>query len=389
MSSLKDQFLLQPDVIFLNHGSFGACPKPVFAEYQRWQLRLEQQPVKFLGREYHDLLLTARQALAAFLGASADDLVFVPNATHGVNIIAQSLGFSAGDEILTSNHEYGACDNAWAYHCQKTGAIYKQQALPLPLTSREALVDAFWQGVSPRTKLIYLSHITSPTALLLPVAEIIQRARQAGIMTFIDGAHAPGQLPLTLTQLDADFYTGNCHKWLLSPKGAGFLHVKPAHQHLIQPLVVSWGYQPNPSTPNASRFIDYLQWTGTHDPSAALAVPAAIQFMQENNWGAVQRTCHQMLKETLNQINALTGLPPVYPANDDFYNQMAIARLHDGWDVEKAKHHLYSHYRIEVPIIAWNQNNFVRISVQGYNQISDCEALIDAIREMMEDDSWM
>ncbi|MCB8923129.1 MAG: aminotransferase class V-fold PLP-dependent enzyme [Ardenticatenaceae bacterium] len=213
MKDLKPLFLLDPDVHFLNHGSFGAAPRPVMAAYQAWQMRLERQPVHFLVNELPGLLHAAREALGHYLHAPADDLVYVPNATYGVNVVARSLALQPGDEILTSDHEYGACDNAWALVCRKTGAVYRRQPIPLPAAPPQEMAAQFWQGVTPRTKVIFLSHITSPTALTLPVAEICARARQAGILTLVDGAHAPGQLALDLPALGADFYTGNCHKW--------------------------------------------------------------------------------------------------------------------------------------------------------------------------------
>jgi isopenicillin-N epimerase len=208
---MKDLFLLQPEMVFLNHGSFGACPAPVFAVYQEWQRALEAQPVEFLGRQGTALLATARAALAAYVGAEADDLVFVPNATTGVNIVARSLRLAPGDEVLATNLEYGAVDRTWQFLCRRAGASYVRQPIPLPVETAAEVIEALWQGVTPRTRVICVSHITSITALILPVAEICRRARQAGILTVIDGAHAPGQIPLDLAAIDADFYTGNCH----------------------------------------------------------------------------------------------------------------------------------------------------------------------------------
>ena len=229
----QSQFFLNPDIIFLNHGSFGACPKPVFEQYQLWQSKLEEQPVLFLGRQYHDLIRKAIHPLAEYLGTSPGNLVFVPNATFGVNLIARSLNLQPGDEILSSDHEYGACDYAWSFNCSKQGARYVRQSLPYPSVSDDEMLDLFWHGVTDHTKLIFLSHITSPTALRLPVEAICKRARAHGILTLVDGSHVPGQIPLDLDQLGADFYTGNCHKWLLSPKGAGFLYADPSVQELI------------------------------------------------------------------------------------------------------------------------------------------------------------
>jgi isopenicillin-N epimerase len=386
MNHFKNLFLLDPGVIFLNHGSFGACPKPVFAAYQAWQHQLEEQPVLFLGREFADLQLTARQKLGVFLGAQADDLVYIPNATYGVNLIAHSLAIQPGDEILTTDHEYGACDNTWEFICRKTGGKYIHQPLDLPINSVETFADQFWQAVTGRTKLIFLSQITSPTAQRLPVETICQRARQAGILTFIDGAHAPGQIPLDLEASGADFYTGNAHKWMLSPKGAAFLYVRRESQPLVEPLVVSWGYSANKETTTGSHFIDLLQWTGTHDPSAALSVPIAIEFMQEHHWDQVRRDCHGLLLQALSRIQDLTGLPSVYPADDQPFTlppQLAVVSLPQSADIVSLKARLYDHFRVEVPLIEWNGRKFMRLSIQAYNSQEDIDVLLEGLEVLL------
>jgi isopenicillin-N epimerase len=383
MTDLKQHFLLDPSIHFLNHGSFGACPIPVFESYQAWQRRLERQPVLFLGREHDALLKESRAALGAYLNADLNDLVYIPNATHGVNIIARSLNLQPGDEILTSNHEYGACDFTWDFICQETGAKYIHQPISLPVQSEQDIVEQFWAGVSPRTRLIYLSHITSPTALRLPVETVCQRARAEGILTLVDGAHAPGQMPLDLHAIGADFYTGNCHKWMLAPKGAAFLHARREVQDLVQPLVVSWGYGNHPQFSSGSRFIDLLQWTGTRDPSAALAVPGAIQFMRENNWEEVRRNCHALLRQAVARICELTGLEPLYPIDSNFYYQMAIAPLPAESDLVALKARLYDEFKVEAPLVQWQDRKFVRISVQGYNTQADIDALLAGLRSLL------
>ncbi|PKO05242.1 MAG: aminotransferase [Chloroflexi bacterium HGW-Chloroflexi-3] len=371
-------FYLDDGLHFLNHGSFGACPKPVFQQYQNWQRKLEEQPVLFLGRQYHELIRQAIQPLGVFLGTSPANLVFVPNATYGVNLIARSLSLKSGDEILTSDHEYGACDHTWTFICAKTGAIYIRQPLSFPALCGDEIVEQFWQGVTHRTKLIFLSHITSPTALRLPIEAICQKAKAHGILTLIDGAHTPGQIPLNLDQLGADFYTGNCHKWLLSPKGAGFLYADPSVQDLIDPLVVSWGYQTDSAKSSGSRFLDLLTWTGTHDPAAYLSVPAAIQFQQENRWQQVQQGCHDLIKEYLPKFLRLTGYPVLYH-HDNQYQQMACIEIPRMQNLELFKSQLYDQFRIEIPTIDWNQRHFLRISMQAYNQASDLDALLEAL----------
>jgi isopenicillin-N epimerase len=382
LNNLRQHFLLDPSVIFLNHGSFGATPIPVFNEYQQWQRRLENQPVLFLGREYDHLLHESRIALGQYLNADAEDIVYVPNATHGVNIIARSLNLQSGDEVITSDHEYGACDYTWDFVCAKSGAKYIHQYIPLPVKSEEDIVDQLWRGVTPRTRVIYLSHITSPTALRLPVKQICERARSAGILTVIDAAHSPGQMPVDLQELGADVVTGNCHKWMMSAKGAAFLYVRRELQRLIEPLIVSWGYNPTPASTTGSRFIDLLQWTGTKDPSAALTVPAAIKFMRDHDWETVRNECHHLLKECIRQISDLVKIPPAYPLDSDFYYQMGIAPIPPS-NLDELKTRLYNEYRIEVPLIQWQERQFVRISMQGYNTWEDLDALVRALETLL------
>ena len=382
MSSLKEYFLLDPGVVFLNHGSYGATPKPVFEDYQNWQRRLEHQPVLFLGRELRNLMRESRAALGEYLNAEPDDLVYIPNATHGVNILAHSLELKPGDEILTTDHEYGACDYTWELNCEKRGATYIHQPMPLPVKSEAEIVEQFWQGVTSQTKVIYLSPITSSTALRLPVEAICARARGRGILTIVDAAHSPGQIPVDLQTLGADIVFGNCHKWMLAPKGSAFLYARREVQDLIQPFIVSWGTHPTPQIATGSRFIDILQWTGTKDPTAALAVPRAIQFMREHGWEEVRRRCHTLLRQALERICDLTGLSPAYPLDSDFYSQMGIAPLPPS-DLTVLQSRLYDEFKIEVPLVQWQKNQFVRISIQGYNDQADVDMLIEALKTLL------
>ena len=382
MLNLKQHFLLDPSIIFLNHASFGSTPRPVFEDYQNWQFRLERQPVLFLGRELDGLLKVSRQVLGEYLNADADELVYIPNATHGVNIIARSLRLKPGDEILTTDHEYGACDYTWDFICGKVDAKYIHQPIPIPVHSKEEIVNRFWLGVTPQTKAIYLSHITSPTALRLPVEQICKRAKQAGILTIVDAAHSPGQIPVDLQSLGADIVFGNCHKWMLNVKGSAFLYVRRELQNLIDPLIVSWGYNPTPETTTGSRFVDLFQWTGTKDPTAALTVPAAIRFMQEHNWDAVRNECHLLLHQAIERICDLTNMPALYPLDSDFYNQMGIAPLPLS-NLSVLKSRLYDEHKIEVPLIQWHDKQFVRISVQGYNSQRDIDALLNALQLLL------
>lgn len=382
MNNLKHQFLIDPDITFLNHGSFGATPCPVFAAYQDWQRRLEKQPVQFLISELPDLLAEARRTLGQYLNADPDNLVYIPNATFGLNIIARSLKLNPGDEVLTTDHEYGACNNIWQFLSEKRGFVYKQQPIPLPLESDEALVESFWQGVSARTKVVFISHITSTTAVTFPVTEICRRAKEAGILTIIDGAHAPGQIPLDLQEINADFYFGNAHKWLCSPKGAAFLFARPDRHHLLEPLVVGWGWGENRTVTYGSDYLDYFQWLGTNDLSAYLSVPDAIAFQEAHHWEDVRRECHLILQEALGQMSHLTGLASPYP-DDSFYHQMAVAPLPQITNLEAFKTHLYDEFRVEIPCIQWHDSQFIRISIQGYNSHKDVDALLKALQKML------
>lgn len=376
----KSDFLLRDDIIFLNHGSFGACPREVFAVYQKWQMRLEKQPVLLLGREITHLLGEARHALGTYMHAHADNLVFVPNSTHGANIVAHSLRFAPGDEILATNHEYGACDRMWEMLCAQSGALYTKQRLSLPCASQEELLEQFWQGVTPRTKLIFISHVTSATALHLPVQAICQRARGAGILTLIDGSHAPALLDLDLTALDADFYTGNCHKWLCSPKGAGFLHVRKELQHLVQPLIISWGGLGQFITGN--RFLDDFEWTGTDDPSAYLTVPTAIDFQRRNDWHSVRARCRALAMETKQRLCALPGIRALYPDNNNLYFQFFTVAL-PPCNTKALKERLYNEHSIEVVVMEWNSTPVLRVSVQAYNTPQDMDTLLQALEVLL------
>ncbi len=380
--SLRPHYLLDPAITFLNHGSFGATPWPVFEEYQRWQRALEREPVRFMERELPAALRDARDGLGAYLGAPGDDLVFIPNATFGANAVARSLDLGPGDEVLSTDHEYGACENAWEYYRRRRGFTYIKQPLNLPGESGEPLADQLWRGVTERTRVIYLSHLTSPTAMTLPVAEICRRARAAGILTIIDGAHAPGQIPLDLAALDPDFYVANAHKWLSAPKGAAFLYARRDRQPLLEPLVVGWGWGEERALTFGSDFLDYFQWLGTNDLAAYLAVPAAIRFQAEHDWPTVQTCCHALLQEALDGITALTGLPDVY-GDPRRYHQMAVAALPPIADLPSLKNVLYDEFRVQIPCTRWRDRAFVRVSIQAYNDEADLDALLAALERLL------
>ncbi|MEP7357155.1 MAG: aminotransferase class V-fold PLP-dependent enzyme, partial [Anaerolineales bacterium] len=374
----KADFLLDPDITFLNHGSFGACPRPVFENYQYWQRELELNPVAFLGWRCHDLLADARAQLGAFLGAPANDVVFFPNPTTAANMIARSLRLEPGDEILTTDHEYGAMDRTWRFNAQAGGFKYIAHPMPLPMTTPEAFVEDFWTGVTERTKVIFMSHITSATALIFPVRAICARARAAGILTIIDGAHAPSQLPINMLDIGADLYIGACHKWLCAPKGSAFLYARPEVQSWLMPLVVSWGFDTG-GTPEPSQFISYHEWQGTRDISSFLATPAAIRYQAEHDWNKVRAECHSLLSETRQRLHALTGAEPVCPDSTDWYSQMANISL-PLVDTGALARKLHEHYHIVIPVMERAGRTYLRISCQAYNTQQDMDTLVNAIQ---------
>ncbi len=378
---MKDLFLLDPNVIYLNHGAFGATPRSVFRIYQKWQRKLEHQPTHFFSTIFPEQLSFVQTRLSNYLHADEDSLILLPNVTFAVNAIARSIKFEPGDEILSTDHEYGACNYIWQFICQKTGAKYIQQHISLPICSKKDIIEQLWSGVNQRTKLIFISHITSPTAIIFPVQEICQLARQSGILSFVDGAHAPGQIPIHLKNIDADFYAGNCHKWMLAPKGSAFLYVRPDKQSLIEPLIVSWGWGDSRSNSNSYSSLDLYQWIGTRDPSAYLSIPAAIDFQEKYQWHNVRSSCHQLLIESIKNIHNIIRLEPACLNADENHAQMGIVPIPSINSPEELKSHLYSKYRIEIPITYWRGRYFLRISVQGYNTRQDLEMLHSAIEE--------
>jgi isopenicillin-N epimerase len=389
----RTHFQLREGLIYLNHGSFGACPRPVFDTYQYWQRELERQPVEFLARRYTNLMAGARQALADHINASPDDVVFFTNPTTALNMVARSLinrqidPLVDGDEILATDHEYGALNRTWLFLCRKKGLKYIQHPVPLPVSSHTALVDHFCSRISDRTRVIFISHISSPTALTFPVKEVCRIARNAGILTIIDGAHAPGQLPLDMADIGADFYAGACHKWLMSPKGASFLYVRKEVQDWLEPLVVSWGYDSD--HPSGSTLIDHHEWQGTRDLAAFLSVPAAIDFHNQEKWKRVRQYCHQLAVETRARLLCIPGITPTSPTGtglierpwETWFQQMFSVRLPDLPDPEYLQTRLYDMYQIEVPVIRWTNNNLLRVSLQGYNEQSDTDTLVEAVQK--------
>ena len=353
---MRSLFLLDPDVVFLNHGSFGATPRPVFEDYQRWQRELERRPVEFLGleRRYGELLDVPRARLADYLRVAPDDLALTTNATSGLNAVARSLPLQPGDEILTTPDEYPGMKVLWEFVRRRTGAT---------------IVEREWDDLEPgpRTKAVFVSHVEWSSGRVNDVASLCTRAREAGALSIVDGAHAPGQLDLDLTAIGADVYAGNCHKWLCAPKGSGFLHVRPEAQRLIDPLVVSWDWGDG-----GNAFAETHRWQGTRDPAALLAVPAALDFQAEHDWPAVREACHTLLEAAEFVLEPLT----------DRFVQMRGYRVPTE-DPKALQRRLYDEHRIEVPLFETRHGPVMRVSVQAYNDASDLEALRRALEQTL------
>jgi len=348
---VKDSFLLDPSLVYLNHGSFGACPRPVFEAYQRRQRELERQPVEFLALErgFPARLDEARRALAAYVGAEPENLAFTPNATTGLNAVARSLALDRGDEVLLGDAEYGGMERLWEFVTRRSGATVTRR----PFADLEP---------GPRTRVVFCSHIEWSTGRVNDLVPLVARTRETGALLVVDGAHAPGQLDLDLGSLGADVYAGNCHKWMLSPKGAAFLYARPEVQDLIEPAVISWDWLDGASFPERHR------WQGTRDPSAYLAVPAAIAFQEEHDWPTVRARCHELLSSL--EL-------PFEPLTDD-YVQMRGFRV-DHPDPPDLKRRLYDEHRIEVPVFETTSGWVMRVSVQAYNDEADLAALRHAV----------
>jgi isopenicillin-N epimerase len=381
--ALRDLFDLDPDLVFLNHGSYGACPRAVTTALHDWQRQMERNPVDFLGRRSAALLRTARGQLAGFVGAQAEHLVFVPNATTGVNIVARSLVLQPGDEVLGTTLEYGACDATWQRVCAQHGATYRRAAIALPF-ERNRFVQQVMAELTPRTRLVYLSHIASTTALILPVAELVQAAHARGLPVLVDGAHAPGQLDLDLDALGADFYTGNCHKWLCGPKGTAFLHARPDHHESLDATVTSWGYVAGSgghtgfdAYTGRSVFERRLQWQGTRDITGCLAVGAAIDFHRQHLGPAVRAGCHTMAVALMHELADAFDQPVI--GGDGDFAQMAPIPV-PPCDAEGLRARLFDQHRIEVPVTQHDGRCFVRVSVQGYTTAAELDALARALR---------
>ena len=396
-AALRKAFLLDPGLVFLNHGSFGAAPREVLRAWQVLQREAERNPVAFFARDSGARLACARAALAAFVGADPGQLAFVTNATTGVHVAAQTLlqtlPLDAGDEVLATDHEYGACDAIWQQACARVGAVYRRLQLPLPF-DRDTVLPRLEAACTPRTRVLFASHVTSATALVLPVQALCAAARKRGIVSVIDGAHAPGQLALDLQAIDADFYIGNCHKWLCAPRGAAFISVRSPFERQIVAPMAGWGdvadalgtgtaLDAYTGTDNLQR---RLQWLGTRDLCAFLAVPAAIEFHRSHIGAARQARAHALAYATRQEVLQASGLQE--PAPDADHAQMVIipVKLPGGWQPAALQAWLLTAHRIEVPV-TWHPGSgpgqaFVRLSMQAYNTAADAARLVRALAKV-------
>ena len=379
MQNIRSLFHLNPEITHLNHGSFGACPKPIFEDYQKWQLELEKNTVDFFVRKGPELLYNSRRALGEFVGCEADDLVYTMNPSYAINVIAKSFPLSQGDEILATDLEYGAMDRTWNYYCKKVGAKYVQQKITLPATSKEQIVEDFFAGLTSNTKAVFISHITSSTGLILPAAEICHRAKELGLITIVDGAHVPGHIPLDLKTLQAVIYTGACHKWMMTPKGSSFLYVKKEYQALFDPLVISWGFESQ--YPSDSKFIDYHQLQGTRDFSAFLTIPKALEFREEFDWEDISKKARSCCISNAEKFAEAANGKLVCPPSTDFLGQMCSLQI-DCPDFVKLGSLLYNTYKIEIPVFEHGNDVYIRYSVQGYNSQDDLDKLFDSLYDI-------
>lgn len=383
-SAWSEFWSLDRSVTFLNHGSFGACPLPVLEAQHQWRQRMERQPLQFFGRDLEDLLDQARIQLAGFVGADPEALAFVPNATTGVNTVLRSLVFEPGDQLLTTNQEYNACRNALNYVAERSGVEVVVAEVPFPIATSQQVVEAVLAKVSARTRLALLDHVVSQTGLIFPIQQLIRELTRQGIDSLVDGAHAPGMVPLNLQELGATYYTGNCHKWLCAPKGAAFLFVQPDRQPNIRPLTISHGA--NSPRRDRSRFRLEFDWVGTDDPSAYLSVPAAIHSMQSllpGGWEELM-TMNRNLALQARQV-LCTALEQPAPSPPEMVGALAVVPLPDGNPIA-LQDALLEQYQIEVPIIPYptTHSRQVRVSAQIYNTLEQYEYLAEVLAVLLE-----
>ncbi|MCC6620197.1 MAG: aminotransferase class V-fold PLP-dependent enzyme [Deltaproteobacteria bacterium] len=379
-SHLRDLWSLDPTLAFLNHGSYGATPTVVLEAQGELRRALERNPVDFFARRFPKALALAREAVAAFVGADPAGFVFVPNASTGIATVLANATLGPGDELLTTDHAYPACRNALERAASQAGARVVVARLPFPGATDDGIVDAVLAAVTPRTRLAVLDHITSPTALVLPIERLVGELRVRGIDTLVDGAHAPGAIDLDVGRIGAAYYTGNGHKWTCAPKGAAFLHVRDDRRERLRPLVTSHGYA-RPLEPGETRFRAEHDWVGTMDPTAYLAWPIAIDVvgaMLEGGWAAVRARNHEAALAARRLLCERLGVAPAAP--DAMIACMAAVELPDG-PAQALGDALYRDHRIEVPIVPWPAapRRLLRVSTHLHTRTEDVLRLVDAL----------
>ena len=379
MHMLQEQFLIDPTVAYLNHGSYGACPIPVFEAYQAYQRELETEPASLLYRDFASRIQKSRERLALFLNCQSDQLAFVRNATYGMNMAANSVDLQPGDKVLATNFEYGAVERMWEMICAERGARLIKVNIPLPYQSSKAMIQLFESLIDSSIKVITFPHISAATAQLFPIKDLVHLAKSHGAISVIDGAHAPGQVNVNLQDIDADFYVGNCHKWMLSPKGVGFVYVTRNLENNVRPPAISWG---NISSGNTSLLLEN-DWQGTQDISSILSVENTIAFLEDNDWfNQIIPKCTGLINDFNSAILQLTGMKSLY--DNDYFEppQMRSFLLPDG-DHSSLHNRLFHDFKIELPVFMDYEDHFFRVSVQAYNDRSDLERLINALKELL------
>jgi isopenicillin-N epimerase len=376
---MRRRWSLDPEIVFLNHGSFGACPTEILALQSELRARMERNPIHFFLRELEPMIDRARADVAAFVGCDAEDLVFVRNATTGVSAVLRSLVLSPGDELLTTDHAYAACANALEHVALRSGAKIVVAAIPFPLASEAQVIEPIVRAVTPRTKLAMIDHVTSPTGLVLPIAKIVRAL--SGIDVLIDGAHAPGMVELDVASIGAAYYTANLHKWPCAPKGAAILWARADKQEGLDPPVISHGYR---STRPRKRLHEQFDWTGTDDPTPWLCAPAAIDAIARDGggWPAVRERNRALVSWARDGL--CEALAIERPAPDDMIGSLAAVPLPDG-DAMALQNALFTDHHIEVPIPPWPAppSRLIRVSAHLHNREEDYLALIAALRDVL------
>jgi isopenicillin-N epimerase len=387
-NSWRAHWPLDPEITFLNHGSFGACPTPILELQRELRARMEANPVRFLVREVGWLLDSARSEIARFVNVDPEELAFVPNATTGVNAVLRSLPLEAGDEVVTTTHAYNACRNALAYAAERAGARLVTATVPFPVASEDEIVDAVMAHVGPRTRLVLVDHVTSPTALVFPVARIVAALAERGIDVLVDGAHGPGMVPVDITAIGAAYYVGHGHKWLCAPKGAAFLHVRHDRQETVRPTVISHGA--TLMIPGRSRFRLEFDWQGSIDPTPMLCLPAAIEFLgnlMPGGWDALRARNRALALAARRRVCDVLGIPA--PCPDSFVAALAAVPIPDGESappgsiqvLDPLQVTLYEQLHIETLIAPFPAppRRVLRFSAHAYNDAGDYERLADAV----------